>query len=178
MRKTLKEELEEYKDNYLRALAELENYKKRARKEKEDLLKCANECFLIELLQVADNFDRCLESLKSHKEKNLDDFYKGVELIYNGLMQFLKQQGVNYFYACGETFNPKFHEAISAKETQARPVANCNRSRPIDEQQPDTQARLVVVEEVSKGYMLNDKVLRPAKVIVSEKPDVNHKQEV
>ena len=154
MRKTLKEEVEEYKDKYLRALAEFENYKKRARKEKEDLLKCATETFLLELLQVADNFDRCIDSLKSVKTKELDEFYKGVELIYNNLMQFLKQQGVCPFCACDKTFDPKFHEAISAEET--------------NDKEPDT-----VIEEVGKGYMLNDKVLRPAKVIVSKKPEVN-----
>jgi len=148
-RKTLKEEILEYKDKYLRALAELENYKKRAQKEREEVLKYANERLVLDLIGILDDFERGLEALrKGLKDKKIKEFYRGVELIHNNLIKLLEQEGLKVFSGVGEPFNPQFHEAVGVKSSKKHP--------------PN-----YVVAEVAKGYKLKDKVIRPAKVFVN-----------
>lgn len=184
MRKTFKQELDElkeeaaqYKDNYLRALAELDNYRKRVQKEKYELVKSANERLITQFLLIVDDFERGLNSLKdtlhpSNKEASTSDvnsklaqettpdptkienFYQGVELIYKNFKSLLEQEGVESFDAVGGEFDPQLHEAVAVEQT--------------DEYPPNH-----VISELSKGYKLNGKVIRPAKVIVSAKPDKN-----
>ncbi|MDI6839807.1 MAG: nucleotide exchange factor GrpE [bacterium] len=149
-KKTLKEELEEYKDKYLRALAELDNYRKRIKKEKEELVNYASERLILELIPVLDNFERGLSSLRDIKSDNLDDFYRGIELIYDRFKELLEKEGIKSFSAVGEKFNPARHEAVSVTDSGDCP--------------PDT-----VVSELCKGYILKDKVIRPAKVVVAKK---------
>ncbi len=149
-RKTLKEEVAEYKDKYLRALAEFENYKKRAQKEREEILGYANERLVFELLGILDDFERGLGALKGVKDKKLKEFYRGVELIHNNLIKVLEQEGLKSFSGVGEPFDPRFHEAVGVKSSKKHP--------------PN-----YVVVEVSKGYKLKDKVIKPAKVIVNRK---------
>jgi molecular chaperone GrpE len=153
-RKTLREqlleckkEIENYKDQYLRALAELDNYKKRARNEKEEIVKRANERLMLELIPVLDNFDRGMGAAKN--SENFDNFYKGIELIYKGFKEVVEKEGLISFTAIGNKFDPSKHEAVSLVES--------------DEHAPDT-----VLDEIYKGYMLNGKLIRPAKVIVSK----------
>jgi len=153
-RKTLREELleckkevENYKDKYLRALAELDNYRKRARKEKEEIIERANERLMLELIPILDNFERGIEAAKNSKE--FDSFYKGIELIYKGFKEVVEREGLQSFTAIGDKFDPSKHEAVSMVETE--------------EHSPDT-----VLDEICKGYMLNGKLIRPAKVIVSK----------
>ena len=148
-KKTLKEELEEYKDKYLRALAELDNYQKRVKREKEELVNYAGERIILELIPVLDDFERGLNSLKELKADKLDDFYRGVELIHNRLKELLAKEGVKSFSAVGEKFDPARHEAVSVTDSSDCP--------------PDT-----VVSELCKGYMLKDKVIRHAKVVVAK----------
>ena len=153
-RKTLKEQLSEckkeveyHKDKYLRALAELDNYRKRARKEKEEIIERANERLMLELIPVLDNFERGIEAAK-----NLEDFeifYKGITLIYKGFKEVVEREGLQSFSAIGDKFDPSKHEAVSLVES--------------DEHSPDT-----VLDEIYKGYMLNGKLIRPAKVVVSK----------
>ncbi|MCK4306823.1 nucleotide exchange factor GrpE [candidate division WOR-3 bacterium] len=149
-RKTLKEEVAEYKDKYLRALAELENYKKRAQKEREEILGYANERLVFELLGILDDFERGLGALKGVKDKKLKEFYRGVELIHNNLVKILEQEGLKSFSGVGEPFDPRFHEAVGVKNSKKHP--------------PN-----YVVVEISKGYKLKDKVIKPAKVLVNQK---------
>lgn len=159
MRKTLKQELDEvkeeraqYKDNYLRALAELDNYRKRVQKEKEELVKSTTERLITQFLVVVDDFERGLECIKNPNSDEVKVFYSGVELIYKNFKSLLEQNGVESFSGFGADFDPNLHEAVAVEQT--------------DEHPPNR-----VIAELSKGYKLNGKVIRPAKVVVSAKPN-------
>lgn len=169
MRKTLKQELAEVKeelarckDNYLRALAEYDNYSKRVRKEKEEFQKFANERLLIKFTSLLDDFERGLNFLKE-KNSNLKDssefkeFVEGVELICKKFKSLLEEEGVESFSGLNEEFNPQLHEAVGIEQT--------------DEYLPN-----YIISELSKGYKLKDKVIRPAKVVVSAKREVSSNQ--
>ncbi len=155
--KKKEEEIKDSFDKYLRALAELENFKKRVAKEKEGVWAYANERVISDLLPILDNFERALDSGKNSKE--FDAFYQGVELIYRQLKEALEKEGLRDFSSKGEIFDPSKHEAIAAVEWEDSP--------------PDT-----VVEEVQKGYYLKDRLLRPARVMVSKaKTEEEEKEE-
>ncbi len=142
----LKKELEEYKDRLLRRVAEFENFKKRLEADFSNAVKYANEKLLLEILPVVDDLER---SLSSGKEKpDFDSFYQGVKMIYSKLMKVLEAHGVKPFDSVGKKFDVYYHEALLRI--------------PRDDVPPDT-----VIDEVERGYMYYDKVLRHAKVIVS-----------
>jgi len=152
-----KTEAVDYKDKWLRALAEYENLKKRAAREKLDIIKFSNEQILLELLPIIDDFDRAHEAARQHKDGEV--FSKGVEMILSQLHKLLERNGVEKIKTVGEKFDPNIHEAIGTV------VA--------DEYPEET-----VAEEVSPGYMLNGKLLRAAKVkIVQEPKKENEKRE-
>jgi molecular chaperone GrpE len=134
------------KDQLLRKAAEFENYKRRTEGEYTNLIRSANENLLLALIPILDDFSR---SLKSGKEKpDFDLFYRGIELIQSKLTRALEVQGLKAFESAGKTFDVQFHDALLMI--------------------PRTDVPLhTVVEEVERGYMLNDRVLRHAKVIVS-----------
>jgi len=149
----LKKEVEEAKlnakenyENYLRALADMDNFKKRMLKDKEEFLKYANERLVSSLIGVLDNFKRAVESANLSKE--FEPFYEGIKLIYNQFQDTLKSEGLKEFSSLGEIFDPSRHEAMLTIES---------------DKPPNT-----VVEEVEGGYILNDKVIRPAKVYVAK----------
>ncbi|MFO7986803.1 MAG: nucleotide exchange factor GrpE [Desulfatiglandaceae bacterium] len=147
------EEMEKERDDnqelYLRAKAEMENIKKRFQKEKQDLLKYANESLLKQLLPVVDNLEKAV--MHSQEQNSLKTLQEGVDLTLKGLMDTLKKAGVEPIEAMGETFDPNFHEAMS--EAEAEDV------------QPGT-----VINEFQKGYTLNNRLLRPSMVVISKKP--------
>lgn len=150
-----KREAKESFDNYLRALAELDNYRKRTEKEFETFRQYANEQLLTDLITIVDNFDRGLVSGEiNHDYQN---FYMGISMINRHLKEVLERWGLKEFSGRGEVFDPERHEAISVVETNDVP--------------PNT-----VVEEISKGYMLGERVLKPAQVAVS-KPCPDKKDE-
>ncbi len=141
---------ESYKDQFLRKAAELENYRRRSEADFINLIKNASEGLLASLLPVLDDFSR---SLKSGKDtKDFDAFYKGVELIYNKFSKLLEAQGLTPFESAGKPFDVAYHDALL--------------QIPRSDVPPHT-----VVEEVQRGYKLNDKVLRHSKVIVSTGED-------
>ncbi|MEA3432136.1 MAG: nucleotide exchange factor GrpE [candidate division WOR-3 bacterium] len=142
--KTKNKEIKELRNKYLMALADLENYKKRAEKESEEFMKYANERLLKELIPVVDNFERALMVKHSN-----DDFSKGIELIYKHLLSVLKKEGVEAFESVGKEFNPRYHEAVSV-------VASKHKDG-------------IVIEELEKGYNLKGKLARPARVVVAQK---------
>jgi molecular chaperone GrpE len=149
----LTEELEEMSEKYLRLYAEFDNYKKRVNKDKEELLKYGQESILYELLTVIDNLDLALKHASDEVSTGL---IQGVEITYKELMKTLEKFGLTRVEAEGKTFDPSVHHAMSQVENGE-----------LEEN--------IVVEEYRKGYMLKDKVLRPALVAVSKKPLENKK---
>lgn len=145
----MEKERDANQDLYLRAKAEMENVKKRFQKEKQDLLKYANESLLKQLLPVADNLEKAIGH--SQEQNSLKTLLEGVDLTLKGLMDTLNKAGVEPLEAVGEPFDPNFHEAMSEAESEEAP--------------PGT-----VIQEFQKGYTLNNRLLRPAMVVISKKP--------
>jgi molecular chaperone GrpE len=135
-------------DKYLRERADLENYRRRVQKDKEELMKYGNECILLEILPVLDNMERAL----SHaSEESLTAVIEGVNLTRTMLLGVLKKFGVEPVEAKGAAFDPAFHQAMCRIESA--------------DAAPNT-----VIEEFQKGYLLNDRLLRPAMVSVAAAP--------
>ena len=141
------EEIANQKDTFLREKAELENFKKRLTKEKDDFVQFANERLLQELIQIEDNLERALEVPNA----TLESLKEGVEMIQKQFSTFLKNQKVESIEAIGTDFDPTLHEVLNQQESE--------------EHEENT-----VIEEYSKGYTLNGRILRPAKVVISKKP--------
>ena len=141
------EEIANKKDTFLREKAELENFKKRLTKEKDDFVQFANERLLQELIQIEDNLERALEVPNA----TLESLKEGVEMIQKQFSTFLKNQKVEPIEAIGKAFDPTLHEVLNQQESE--------------EHEENT-----VIEEYSKGYTLNGRILRPAKVVISKKP--------
>ncbi len=136
----------QYKDQLLRKAAEFDNYRRRTETELLNFTKFASENVITQLLPILDDLSR---SLKSGKEKlENDPFYKGVELIFNKFLKILEAQGLKAMETVGKEFNVDFHDALMQLPKADVP--------------PHT-----IIEEVEKGYLLFDKVIRHAKVIVS-----------
>ncbi|SKC39033.1 nucleotide exchange factor GrpE [Ohtaekwangia koreensis] len=141
----LQAELAEQKDKYLRLYSEFDNFRRRTAKEKLEMVQSANEQLIKALLPVADDFERAEKSFKDKESKELEGFF----LIYNKFKKTLDQYGVKIMDAgAGSEFNPDLHEAITQIPT------------------PDEKLKGKVVDVVEKGYLLNDKVIRFAKVVV------------
>lgn len=141
----LRKELDEQKDKYLRLYSEFENFRRRTSKEKGELIQSANEQLLKVLLPVVDDFERAERSFKSKEDKDLEGFF----LIHNKFKKILEQFNVKVMeIKAGADFNPDLHEAI----TQV-PVT-------------DDKLKGKIVDVVERGYVLNDRVIRFAKVVV------------
>ncbi len=157
--KELEAEKEELKDSLIRKVAEFENYKRRTENDQLNLIKYAAEPFIVSVLQVYDDLER---SLKHAEESNNSDSLKeGLKLVFNKFTKVLEEQGVEKIKAKGEPFDFNLHEALMQQPAQGVP--------------PHT-----VLEEVEPGYKYKDKVIRHAKVIVSQEvvePDVSKSEE-
>jgi len=136
---------EEHYDRFLRAQAELENYKKRVEKEKSSLVKYGNEELIKAILPIIDNLERALDH---EPGENPDGFVEGIKITHNQLLQVLEKFGVTPIAAVGEPFDPARHEAMMQVESA--------------DHEPNT-----VVSELQRGYFLNDRLLRPAMVSVA-----------
>lgn len=141
-------EAEEYLDYLKRLKAEFENYKKRSLKEREKMAKLAVEDLIKELLPVMDDLERALNSAK--QSKDLSVLMEGVRMTLGQLKNVLKKQGLEEIKAEGEEFDPYIHEAVMQVELN---------------KYPDN----LVVEEMRKGYKLNDRILRPSMVKVNKR---------
>jgi molecular chaperone GrpE len=139
-------ELAEMKDKYLRLFAEFDNYKRRTSKERMDLLKTANQEMVVALLPVVDDFERARQAMQTAQDVN--SVKEGVDLIFNKLTSILQQKGLKPMEAVGSTFDPDLHEAITQIPA------------------PEESLKGKVIDEVEKGYLLNDKVIRFAKVVI------------
>jgi molecular chaperone GrpE len=147
--KSPEEEIPDLKDRYLRLAADFENYKRRTLKERQDLYNYGNESLIKELLETVDNLERAQGHARESEEGiDAETLLEGVELTYRALIRTLEKNGVQAVQAEGEAFDPQVHEAIRQAET--------------DEHPPGT-----VVEVYQKGYLLKDRLLRPALVVVA-----------
>ncbi|MCG0274765.1 MAG: nucleotide exchange factor GrpE [Thermosediminibacteraceae bacterium] len=144
--KTKEKEAADYKELWLRALADYDNFKKRTQKEIEQIQLYAGEQLIKDILPILDNFERALDSIKDTDSA----VYEGVKLIYNQMKSVLNKYGVQEIEAEGKPFDPQFHEAMMTVES--------------DEYESDT-----VVEVLRKGYTYHSKVIRPSLVKVAKK---------
>lgn len=143
-------------DRLLRLTAEFENYKKRSEREMNDFRKFANESLLKEILPVVDNLERALAIECKHDNDAFKGLKEGVEMTLKGLTDSLEKFGVVPLEAMGEPFDPNFHQAVSQEESDERPDST-------------------VSKELQKGYLINDRLLRPSMVIVSRRSDQTKK---
>jgi molecular chaperone GrpE len=133
-------------DKYLRAVAELDNYRKRAAKEKTEIIKYGKEDVIKDILPFMDSLDRALE----HDNGDVKAFKDGVALIQEQLLNCLKKHGVERIETANVNFDPNFHEALMQVES---------------DQHEDNK----IVSEMEKGYLLNGRLLRPSRVCVCKK---------
>lgn len=142
----LKAELEESNNKFLRLYAEFDNYKRRTSRERVELLQTAGKDVIVDLLPVLDDLDRALKAINEHDEDS--SLKEGVQLVANKLKKTLEQKGLKEMNTINETFNSDYHEAITNVPAPSKDMVG------------------KVIDEVTKGYTLNDKVLRYAKVVV------------
>ncbi len=140
--------LSEVQDKYLRLTAEFDNYRKRTLREKTELLKSASEDVLVKILPVMDDFERAIGSME--ESTDIEAIRAGIYLIYNKFKEFLSRQGVREMDSLSQEFDTDKHEAVT--------------KIPVQEEEQKGK----VVDVIEKGYTLNDKVVRYAKVIIGE----------
>jgi len=150
-------------DRLLRLSAEFDNYKKRSSREMEEFRKFANQSLIKEMLSVIDNLELAMNSTKDHKAID-KDLLQGLEMTYKEILKVFEKFNVKPIDACGQPFDPTFHEAVMQEETNDSP-------------------KNTVVNELQRGYMIHDRLLRPSMVVVAkpkenkegEKPHENEK---
>ena len=141
------EQINELNARVLRLTADYDNYRKRAQREKEDVRQFANQDLLEKLLPVLDNFEMAITAVKE-ADPSIKD---GVQMIYDQLFAVLKDSGMEPIDAMDEAFDPNLHEALSQEET-----ADADEG--------------TVVQQVQRGYKLNERLVRPARVVVAKAP--------
>ena len=141
-------EIAELKDKYLRLQAEFQNFKRRNTKERLELMSNAAKDTLMALLPILDDFDRAKKNAED--DDNIEPLSEGVMLVYNKLHTTLKQKGLLAMETNGEVFDPEFHEAITKIPA------------------PSEDMKGKIIDTIEKGYLLNDKIIRHAKVVVGE----------
>ena len=142
-------------DRFLRQVAELENFKKRTARERDDAIRFANESLIKDLLPVVDNLERAVAHASGGG--NGKPIVEGVEMVLKGLLDAMAKHGVTQISAVGQPFDPSKHEAMAQVESDAH--------------EPN-----VVVDELHKGYMLRDRLLRPALVSVAKASETREKK--
>ncbi len=146
----LREELSELKDQYLRKAADMDNYRKRMQREKEEAIKYANAQLLTDVITILDDFERAIAS--STASRDFDSFHQGIQMIESQFLSLLERKyGLKRLDSLGEPFDPNIHEALAGGGAE----------------------HAVVLEVYQKGYMLQDRVLRPARVRVGTQESQN-----
>ncbi|MBY5959277.1 nucleotide exchange factor GrpE [Membranicola marinus] len=145
----LETEIQELRDKYLRLFAEFDNFKKRSLREKIEQSKMAGQEVIQALLPVLDDFDRAKKN--ADDPENEEYFSEGVELVYNKLYQTLQQQGLEVMDPSNIDFDPELHDAIADIEVQ------------------DESLKGKIIDYIEKGYLLNGKIIRHAKVVVGKR---------
>ena len=151
----LEAQVKEWNDKFLRKAAEFENYKRRTENDQFNLINYAAESFITKLLPVIDDFERSLQHIDD--DNNVDAVKEGIKLVYEKLLKVLDEQGVKKMKVKGEPFNVDYHDALMQRQDDSVP--------------PHT-----ILEEIEKGYLYRDKVIRHAKVIVSEETSSDESQ--
>jgi molecular chaperone GrpE len=149
LQEKLQEKTKEAEENYARLLrmaADMENLKKRQERERAELLQYANEGLIKELLPVVDNLERALEH--GRQLETPPPLLEGIDMVYQGFLKALGKFGVTPLESVGQQFDPAFHNAVMQEETDQ--VPDCN-----------------VTKELQKGYLMNQRLLRPAMVVVA-----------
>jgi molecular chaperone GrpE len=154
---TLEKEAADNHDRLLRMAAEFDNYKKRATREMNDFRKFANENFAKALLPVVDSMDLAIESSSNDKHVN-NSMVEGVNMTLKEILKIFEQFGVKRFESIGNTFDPNLHQAVMQEETDKFPENT-------------------VSKELQKGFMIHDRLLRPAMVVVSKQPEKQKKKD-
>jgi molecular chaperone GrpE len=144
--------VEEHYDRLLRMTAEFDNYKKRMEREMNEFRKYANESIVKDVLPTIDNLQRALSTSSEKNENTSESIREGVNMTLKGLLDTLEKHGVVPIESLGKPFDPNFHHAVMQEESERRPDDS-------------------VSQELQKGYMINDRLLRPALVVVSKKPE-------
>lgn len=144
----VKAELEEMKDRYLRKVAEFDNFKRRNAKERIELIQTAGREVIIDLLDILDDCDRAQKQMEASND--IKEIREGVLLVFNKLRTLLQAKGLKSMQTLHEEFNPDLHEAVTE----------------ISAQTEDLKGK--VLDEIAKGYYLNDKIIRHAKVVVGK----------
>jgi molecular chaperone GrpE len=135
----------------LRTAADLDNYKKRAAREREDAIKFANESLIKRLVPVLDSFDAAMAATSQAQGASVQSLQTGMNMILQQLRSALAESGLEEVDANGKAFDPNFHEAISQQESAEVPEGQ-------------------VLQQVRKGYKLRDRLIRPSSVVVAKKP--------
>jgi molecular chaperone GrpE len=151
----LETEVKESQDKFLRKVAEFENYKRRSENDQFNLITYGAESFIVKLLPVVDDFERSLQHIDS--ANNSDSIKEGIKLVYDKLIKVLDEQGVKKMESVGKPFNVDYHDALMQRKDENA--------------EPHT-----VLEEIEPGYIYREKVIRHAKVIVSEDLSENNAQ--
>lgn len=151
---SVEQEAKEAHDRFLRVSAEFENYKKRSVREMDEFRKFANESLIREMLTVVDNLERALNSSNNDNQAN-SHIAEGVDMTLKEILKVFEKFNVKPIEALGKPFDPNFHQAAMREETNERPENT-------------------VLNELEKGYMIHDRLLRPAMVVVSM-PKINTK---
>ena len=145
---TAEQEAKENYDRFLRLSAEFENYKKRSEREINEFRKYANESLIKEILSVADNLERALDSSRNNKQADTG-LVEGVDMTLKEILNIFEKFSVKSVESLGKPFNPAFHQAVMQEET-------------------DDHLENTVINEIQKGYMMHDRLIRPAMVVVSK----------
>lgn len=138
----------DFKAKYYYIAAEMDNYRKRMEREKENLLKYGNERVLSDLIQVVDNFDRTIDMLKPDQDDKVKNIVTGLDMVRKQFAETLVKHGLTPIEAIGKDFDPNFHEALAQEYAEGK--------------KPNE-----VIKEFQKGYTLNGRLVRPAKVVVA-----------
>jgi molecular chaperone GrpE len=150
---------DEYYDKLLRVSADYDNYRKRMARERQDIVKFANESLITRLLPVLDNFEAALNIANSNNNTSVESLKTGVMMIYNQLKNILAEVGLEEINAVNKPFDPLIHEAVSEQETTDVPPGH-------------------VVAQIRKGYKLNSRLIRPATVIVAKEPHKSDEEKI
>jgi molecular chaperone GrpE len=146
--KEVKKEEVDYKAKYYYVAAEMDNYRKRMEREKENLLKFGNERVISDLLDVADNFDRTIGMLKGDTDQKMKNVVIGLDMVQKQFLDTMGKHGLTPIQSTGKEFDPNFHEAVAQEYAEGK--------------KPNE-----VIKEFQKGYCLNGRVIRASKVVVS-----------